>query len=79
MERIAHIDRHSLTPEEVDEILADNNNRLYRCQDGVYLLYGRTVVGRRLLVVILEEPGRVGMPITARDLTKSERRRYFND
>ncbi len=78
-DRIAHVARHGVTPEEVDEAFEDEDNRLIRGRNGVYRLYGRTEAGRILMVVITPRPERTGYPVTARDVTDTERRTYFED
>ncbi len=76
-DRIAHVQRHSVEPEEADEVLADPGADMRRGRDGCYLLYGRTEDGRPLLLVLVDETERVAGPVTARDATDAERRTYF--
>ena len=45
-------------------------------QNPVYCLLGETVAGRPLFCVVIEFPGRKGYPVTARDMTTKEKRRY---
>lgn len=73
-----HIARHQVTPEEVDEALYDPRARLLRGRGGFYRLYARSEAGRMLLAVLVDEGGRVAGPVTARDMTDAERRRYFD-
>ena len=42
----------------------------------VYYVLGETDAGRALFCVIIEFPGGRGYPVTARDMTTKERRRY---
>ena len=42
----------------------------------VYYVLGETAAGRRLLCVVIEFPDRRGYPVTAREMTTRERRRY---
>ena len=74
---VAHIARHNILPEDVDEVLEDEHCRLLRGRDERYLLYGRTEAGRMIIVVIAGDVGRIGIPITSRDVTDAERRRFF--
>ncbi|CAN5214338.1 hypothetical protein BH24ACT19_BH24ACT19_20130 [soil metagenome] len=80
-----HIARHEVTPEEVEEALfGDKDGVLRRVgpasrnpEETVYRYLGRTEAGRYLfIVVLLYAGGDEAMPLTARDMTNSERRRY---
>lgn len=42
----------------------------------VYVSLGRTLAGRYLMVVLIDEGRGVGFPVTARDMNQAERRRY---
>ncbi len=42
----------------------------------VYVLLGRTRIGRYLMVVLIDEGRGVGFPVTARDMNQAEPRRY---
>ena len=75
--RVAHIARHGVTPDEVDEVLFDEGSTLRRSRSSRYRLYGRTGAGRRVLVVLDDEGERVAAVVTARDVTDTERRTYF--
>ncbi len=69
---------HGVSPEEVEEAFyEDDGGRLFRTRDGRYLYCGRTSAGRRVLVVLVTEGNRVAGPISAREPTDAERRRYF--
>lgn len=83
-DRIEHIARHSISPEEVEEALfGDGPGILLRVGpserdpgETVYRYLGRTEAGRYLLVVLLYLGHGVAMPITARDMSLAERRRF---
>jgi uncharacterized protein len=45
-------------------------------QNPVYYLLGETDAGRLLFCVVIEFPGSKGYPVTARDMTTKEKRRY---
>jgi uncharacterized DUF497 family protein len=75
-ENIAHISKHSVTPEEAEEA-CDNNPLILRARDGKYYALGQTDSGRYLTVIIRPKPGGVVRVITARDMDESERRRYL--
>jgi uncharacterized protein len=84
LDRIAHIARHSVTPDEVEEMLADGRKLVIKAgpaernhNEVIYRVYGRTKAGRYLFVpLLLYETGEEALPLTARDMTDSERRRY---
>lgn len=42
----------------------------------LYYVLGETDAGRALFCVVIEFPGGTGYPVTARDMTAKERRRY---
>jgi len=72
-ENVRHIAKHGVTPEEIEEALTGTPVVL-RGPDGRYLAHGRTESGRLLFAVYVTRPrGRIRV-ITARDMTKSEKR-----
>ncbi len=75
-ERIEHIARHGVKPEEV----CFGKPRILRGKSGgenpVYYVLGQTEAGRYLLCVIIEFPDGKGYPVTAREMTAKEKRRY---
>lgn len=83
-DRIEHIARHELTPEQVDEaVFEDPDRKLLRGPRSdrdrsrhIYYLYGRTRAGRYVLVVLLDLGEGQALPVTARDMSRTERRRY---
>lgn len=83
-DREEHISRHSVEPVEVeDAIFGDASGLLARVgpaerdpNETVYRYFGRTEVGRHLMVALLYLGHGVAMPITARDMTTAERRRF---
>ena len=84
-DRIEHIaEKHGLTVEEVEEAVFDDPRALVlrgprsqsRSGSYVYYVLGRTAAGRYLAVVLLDEGGGVALPVTARNMTAKERRRY---
>ncbi len=83
-DRIEHIARHALTLEEVEEaVFGDASGVLLRVgpaernpDETVYRYFGRTEEGRHLLVALLYLGQGVAMPITAREMTRQERRRF---
>jgi hypothetical protein len=72
---VAHIAKHGVVPEEVEEALVDNPVVL-RTADGRYLGYGKTGDGRPLFVVFVSKSGGIVRPLTARAMTDAEKRLY---
>jgi uncharacterized protein len=73
---VAHIARHGISPEEVEDVLFTPPLDARRGErDNTYLVLGRTSAGRRLLVVIAPRPRNSWYVVTARDVERTERRR----
>lgn len=71
---LEHVERHGVEDYEVEEVF-DGSVYVRRVRDA-YTILGSTSAGRRLFVVIARREGGVIRPITARDMTRSERRLY---
>lgn len=74
-------DKHNVTITEVEEILFSAPHvRLAekgRIKDeNLYAAYGQTADGRYLIVFFIRKRQAAALPITARDMTRSERRYY---
>ena len=74
--RIEHIARHDVEPDEVWEVCEDSLHLAHREGRHRYRLYGQTTAGRYLFIVLEQVGGGVYKPITARDMTKNEKRNY---
>jgi len=76
-ETVDHISNHSVTPEEVEELLFNNvtSPLIMRGKEGKYLAYGKTNGGRFLLVVWAAKYRKTKI-ITARDMSKNEKQFY---
>jgi len=76
-ETVDHISNHSVSPEEVEEVLFNDLNSplIMRGQEGKYLAYGKTNGGRFLLVVWAAKHRKTRI-ITARDMSKKEKQFY---
>ena len=72
----AHIARHQVAPDEVEDVVHDRRSRVFRTNAERHLVVGRTSAGRWLLVVLAPAGADQSYPITARDLTPAEKRRY---
>lgn len=74
-ENVAHVGRHQVSPDEVEEALTETPVIL-RGPDGRSLAYGRTVNGRLLFAVYVQRPGGRFRVLTAREMTDKEKRFY---
>jgi hypothetical protein len=78
-ERVDHLAQHGVRPEEFEEVCFGRSLVLRAKATGpnpVYYVLGETDAGRVLFCVVIEFPGGRGYPVTARDMTDMERRRY---
>ena len=73
---VAHIARHKVTQEEVEEVCA-SNPVMQTGKKGRLLAYGLTKSGKTITVVLDQEPeDGVYYPVTARSTAKKERKIY---
>ncbi|MBK1700565.1 BrnT family toxin [Thiococcus pfennigii] len=78
-DRIDHISRHGVSPDEFEEVCFDSSPVLRAKSEGpnpVYHVLGETRSRKRLLCIAIQFPDGKGYPITARPMTDRERRRY---
>ncbi len=78
-DRIEHIARHGVTPEEVEEVCFGAPLVLRAKATGtnpVYYVLGQTQAGSYLFCVIIQFPDGKGYPVTARPMTEKEKRRF---
>ena len=78
-DRIEHIARHGVTPEEVEEVCFGKSwVRRVRAEgeNPVYYVLGQTEAGRHLFCVVIRFSDGNGYPVTAREMTTKEKRRY---
>lgn len=83
-DRVLHIAKHRVTPGEVEEALFDDPARKLfnegpaerNPNETVYICLGRTGAGRYLCAPLIYIGGGEALPITARDMTAPEKRRY---
>jgi uncharacterized DUF497 family protein len=73
--------KHRVTQEEVREILKTSSHfrfveKGHRSGENVYSALGQTSGGRYLIVFFVRKKTRQALPISARDMTRAERRRY---
>ncbi|HMA47933.1 MAG TPA: BrnT family toxin [Frankiaceae bacterium] len=72
----AHIARHGVTPDEVEDVVFSPPLWVERRGNGTYIVLGTTRGGRYLLVVLAPRGGSAYYVVTVRDMTPAERRRY---
>ena len=78
-DRIEHIARHNVEPFEFEEACFGRALVLRAKSQGpspVYYVLGQTSVGRYLFCVIIRFDDGNGYPVTAREMTIKEKRRY---
>jgi uncharacterized DUF497 family protein len=78
-ERIEHIAEHGVTPEEGEEVCFGKPLVFRAKSEGenpVYYVLGQTDAGRYLFCVVIRLPNGKGYPVTAREMTAKEKRRY---
>lgn len=78
-DRVDHIARHGVQPEEVEEACFGKPLVLTAESTGpnpVYYVLGETEAGRYRFCVVILFPGNKAYPVTARDMTDKEKRRY---
>ena len=73
--------KHRVTQEEVREVLRDSLHfrfveKGHRRGENVYSALGQTSAGRYLIVFFVRKKTRQALPISAREMTHAERRRY---
>ena len=78
-DRIDHIDRHGVTPEEVEQMCFGRplvQRAKSQGENPVYYILGQTDAGRYLFSVVIGFPDGKGYPVTARPMTDKEKSRY---
>jgi len=68
--------RHQVSPREVEEAAYHSGLTLRGRGKGVYEVYGRTEAGRFLMIAVRYLGRGEARVITARDMSRTERRRY---
>jgi len=75
--------KHNITTDEVEQVLFSDKAHFRRAQKGrikgedLYAAYGQTEMGRYMIVFFIDKNRRnAALPISARDMSKTERRYY---
>lgn len=78
-DRIDHVARHGISPEEFEQACFESP-LVYRAKsqgpNPVYYILGESDAGRHLFCVVIQFPDGNGFPVTGRDMTDKEKRRY---
>ena len=75
------IKKHNVYPEEVEEVFS-NAPQIRRLEGGrvkgedLFVAFGRTDAGRYLSVLFVRKKDKRALVISARDMTKKERKKY---
>lgn len=72
----AHIARHNVEPDEVEQIVHSRPRWTRPGRDDTQLVYGTTNAGRYLLVVLAPAADGRSFVVTARDMDTAERRAF---
>jgi uncharacterized DUF497 family protein len=78
-ERIEHIAQHGVTPEEVEAVCFGKplvQRAKSEGENPVYYILGQTDAGRYLFCVVIGFPDGKAYPVTAREMTAKEKRRF---
>lgn len=78
-ERVEHIARHGVAPEEVEDVCFGTSWVRRAKSEGenpVYYVLGQSEAGRYLFCVVIQFPDGNGYPVTAREMTATEKHRY---
>ncbi len=73
--------KHSITTDEVEQLIFTNPH-IRHVEKGkikgedLYVAYGQTEMGRYLVVFFVYKRNKAALPISARDMTMSERKYY---
>jgi uncharacterized DUF497 family protein len=70
------IAEHGVNPEEVEEVILEDEPEVVRHGGDRYLIQGQTVAGRYLFIVLERESKRIYVPITARDMSEREKQAF---
>jgi uncharacterized DUF497 family protein len=71
-----HIARHDVTMAEVREAILERPYYQMQGKNSSLLCYGQTYAGRFLLVVAVEDSPGTAFVVTARDMTKAEKKSF---
>ena len=79
-DRVGHIARHGVEPYEFEEVCFGKalvQRAKSQGPNPVYYVLGQTLAGRHLMCVAVQFPDGKGFPVTARPMTRGEKKRYI--
>lgn len=68
--------KHHVTPGEVEEVIWEGGFQARRVGKKRYMVLGKTMVGRHLVIILDRLTGGDFKPITARDMTSKEKKSF---
>ena len=69
--------KHNVDFNELEEVCYSDAKHVRKTKEGLYKIFGQTLSGRYLLVVLINLGNCIWKVVTARDLTDGERRLYI--
>ncbi len=73
---IEHIAKHSISPDEIEDVVFDDNPWIKKGRGGTRYILGYTVGGRYLFIVYILKSKSIARVITAMDMDEKTRRLY---
>lgn len=70
------IERHGVSPEEVEEVIFEDEPESVKHGQNRFLIHGQTAAGRYLFIVLEQEEKEIYVPITARDMSGREKQAF---
>lgn len=70
------IERHGVSPEEVEEVIFEDEPELVKHGQNRFLIHGQTTASRYLFIVLEQEEKEIYVPITARDMSEREKQAF---
>jgi len=70
------IREHGVSPEEVEEVILEDEPEVVKHGQDRYLIQGQTATGRYPFIVVEKEGKGIFVPITARNMSESEKRAF---
>lgn len=71
-----HVARHTVTPEEVEEVASSADSTETLSRDGTTAVFGTTLAGRYLIVLLAEAEDGRDYVVTARNMSDREKRAF---
>jgi uncharacterized protein len=79
-QQVAHIGRHGVSVREFEQVCRSPARVVFRARSEgpspVFNVFGQTADGRHLFCVVIRFADGNGYPVTAREMTEREKRRY---